>query len=600
MAAFSVRLGKRLRALHAELPLLGLWAGVLACIELLGRRSPSEGGDLVAVGVLVGLGLVTARQHAARPRVWIAGLVERARSLLGWLGRHRLSMGIDLRGVPPLPRRLPPVLMGVLLGSVGLLAGAWVLREHLPGGLRDQLQGISPTLLAIYQLCLWGWVGLCGLLLFLIPLVVLGEVLRYSPRPWSRRRRARAWIGVGYALTLVAAASLLPAWVPLVLAAGVVTVLLGPVCRPSAPRLSILWKPSGSARQPAAFQWSWFLCSLGVIHLGVLGGTALLACGDLMDGSGGGRTPVSHCLGLALAWSLPCALAVVFHEPLWSLVQDRREGGGPWLGPRVRVEEGPLARAARPLLAELERVGFELAPPGTLPERTDVHIRLVAQKEASADTWQTRWPLAVSPGELDSPGLHAKLRRRWEHLCRRAVLRGIERALQGAAQRRFERGSGFWIGLHFPFVTHLTRDVDEGATGWVGPPWRSLVPRPAREYLRRVMAALELDLLFVEDGVRYRELRRVVALLFEHYDIFGPTRLDDLRLFAGLPRLRVVVHEYVLEQPFRASGYPETDYEELGRARILHVYRDRGGDEEVEPAPVNLDRMPSPRIPSLV
>ncbi|MFN0053777.1 MAG: hypothetical protein ACKV0T_16480 [Planctomycetales bacterium] len=43
---------------------------------------------------------------------------------------------------------------------------------------------------------------------------------------------------------------------------------------------------------------------------------------------------------------------------------------------------------------------------------------------------------------------------------------------------------------------------------------------------------------------------------------------------------------------FEQSGYPEPDYAEVGRARILHVFKDRGETSEWEPAPRDFERIP--------
>ena len=597
----TVRWVRRLRALHAELPLLVLWGAAIVCIEIFGRRSPSEAGDLLAVVVLVTLAALTIRQHGARPRNWLEHGLERGQRWVARLRRFRIAMGIDLRGDPPLPRRLPPLLIAGVATSLGLSGITWLLRAFLPGTWRDVLIGASPTLLALYHAALWIWLGLCALVLFLMPLVFLGEAMERSPRWRPRRRRAHGWLGVAYAFTLVVAANALPAFVPIMIAVGLLAALLALSLLPRAPRITILWKPAGGSGSPAGFQWTWLVCGIGFVYLGLLGTSVLLSLGDRVTGPGSSSTPVSHFLGSALAWSIPGAYVATFHQAAWMIVRGLGETVRGRNGPRVALE-GPgleLDRSRQRALAALQRAGFDVALSDESLERTDVRLRLVDGETRQAPR-NNGWPRPVTAEELESGELDDLLRRRFEHLCRRTLARGIERAFDAVAHYRFERGTGFWIAPHCPFVTHLTRDVDESASGWIGEPWRKLIASPAREHLRRVMNALELDLIFVEDGVRVPELKRVLALIFEHYDFFGPTRLEDLRLFTGLPRLRIVVHDYVLEEPYRATGYPETDHEHLGRARILHIYRDRGGDEELPITPTSRDFMPSPLLPSLV
>ena len=39
-----------------------------------------------------------------------------------------------------------------------------------------------------------------------------------------------------------------------------------------------------------------------------------------------------------------------------------------------------------------------------------------------------------------------------------------------------------------------------------------------------------------------------------------------------------MLHEFEVDKPLRAKGYPEPDYQGLARARALHVFCDRGGE----------------------
>jgi hypothetical protein len=80
---------------------------------------------------------------------------------------------------------------------------------------------------------------------------------------------------------------------------------------------------------------------------------------------------------------------------------------------------------------------------------------------------------------------------------------------------------------------------------------------------------LDLDLIFVEDGVKGPEVQQVFDELFE----------------GAIPGVRVMIHEFELDTPLLRQDYPEPDYDGLGRARLLHVFRDRGGEDELVSAP---------------
>ena len=124
--------------------------------------------------------------------------------------------------------------------------------------------------------------------------------------------------------------------------------------------------------------------------------------------------------------------------------------------------------------------------------------------------------------------------------------------------------------------------------------WHDLMGHPARAYLREVLLTLDLDLIFVEDGVGFRGLRRVMRFLFEHYDI--QRRRIEERHLTGIVGIRCVIHDFEIGEPWRREGYAEPDYAEVGRARILHVLRDRG--EEDEPLEVPVDRTDVPVLVS--
>ena len=53
-----------------------------------------------------------------------------------------------------------------------------------------------------------------------------------------------------------------------------------------------------------------------------------------------------------------------------------------------------------------------------------------------------------------------------------------------------------------------------------------------------------------------------------------------------------MLHEVELGNPFRAKGYPEPDYEDLARARVLHVFKDRGGEDESADTPTGVEDRP--------
>jgi hypothetical protein len=206
----------------------------------------------------------------------------------------------------------------------------------------------------------------------------------------------------------------------------------------------------------------------------------------------------------------------------------------------------------------------------------------------------------LSLASLEEPDTGRRLRRRHEILQRRLLLRGLSRLFKRAAGVSFERGEGFWVAPHLWFALGLSRDEDgdeaEGESGSieqiVGPRYDRLIPLPARSHMHQVLGALRVDLIFVEDGVGFRRLRGVLKVLFEVYDVHGGDAPLLERHLTGLPGVRCILHDVAPETPFRGGDYPEPDYEGVGRARVLHVFRDRGdATDRVAPDP-SRDRLP--------
>lgn len=195
----------------------------------------------------------------------------------------------------------------------------------------------------------------------------------------------------------------------------------------------------------------------------------------------------------------------------------------------------------------------------------------------------------------------ARRDRRGVQRHRRELRRGLARLFKHGAGRTFEKGEGFLVAPHLWYVVRLSRDTDEEDCWFVGPPYHRVLSRAARHHLYEVLRDVEVDLFFVEDGVGHRRFLGVLRQLFEFHDLFGARPLEE-RHFAGLPGVRVMIHEHDLEdeRPWAPSGYEEPDYEDLGRARIVHVFRDRGGSDERARAPGGGDAIDAPPKPVLL
>jgi hypothetical protein len=237
------------------------------------------------------------------------------------------------------------------------------------------------------------------------------------------------------------------------------------------------------------------------------------------------------------------------------------------------------------------------------PRPTDVGLKLVHQELSEAHEFDPTWPLAVSRADLEAEFAYSRMARRQEIQFRRQFLRGLERVFHEAKRRSKAGGCGYWLAPHLWFVAGLTRDEVAGGeeeptflTEVVGPPFVDVFALPVRRYVYRLLKGVEVDLIFVEDGVGYRTLSRILRVLFEVYDKgAGRKRSEDVH-FRGLTKVRVMFHDFDVDEPFRSGKYPEPKFAPLGRLRVLHVFRDRGGEEEYVEPPFSSDQTPVPQL----
>ncbi len=589
------------RALHPRER--GFWRGLawlvfLVALELYGRTTTSDARDIVGVlAVWTGASAAVAlhKRSFVRLRSRLRG------AALRMLAPLRLSFGVDLRGAPPLPERIPRPHALVLACAVALVVGLGFARALFPGHARELLQGLSGVLYLVALAGLWAPLVLASLTAVFGTSARVDGLLARHETPTERRRALTLAAGATTAATLVLLARLLPPWMPLVVlacAALVNALLFVPCVWPLRLVYATRDATTTTTGPPTWSRLALWDAGLLIAGLTLFSGLALASGGDAWGGSGTGAMPVTHWLGevgcLAAAWVLAPYLV---SETVQAVVERWHDPARP-VPTLVRLVDFP-AGTEQSAAEGLARVGLAVARDSDRAANT-VAVRWTEGADPLGFIWTRQWPLAVQPEHLEAPALADTLRRRDVVQRRREIDRRFERLFKLAAAREFEHGEGFWIAPHLWFVTRLTRDAEDDAeTAEIGPRYRTLFSRAARSHMHQVLNDLELDLIFVADGVGYRRFRRVLHALFEHHDVFGARRLDNERPFGGLPGLRVLIHEFDLEHPFRAKGYPEPDYDDLGRARILHVFRDHGGDEPVIDVPSTSTNLPrAPLVPA--
>jgi hypothetical protein len=586
-----------------------LLAGMLAyllSLEAVGRQVPS--GALVDLflftALLVG-GVFLAHTHMRQPVAWIAWGTRRFRRVVRNLRLHTFRIGWDLRRQPAVPRRTPPLLL-VLVGGCELLTlGAliWILWQPIPA--RELIGGVSSVGFAAAQFVLW-----CSLLLVIVVILLAGPALLrdlYVFRQVASRRRRRRPIHRGWFFALfitlcVAGMSMRPVSVAVLILAGSFLVGGASIWLPPRREFDLIWQPRGRA---VVYSMSWRTC------VSLLNSVSILVCLLLLflsvgrdavglPGREAGSASVSHTLGTLASWvAATGAIVVLWPMTILELMTKRRDPSVP-APTRVRVR-GPLTRDERKRIRHaLQQRGWSVGFGASKRSATEVSVQI--SREPESTTADSGWPRTVSPDEFADEKFLWSIARRDQIQRRRVFLRRLESILKQARRRRYEQSSGFWIAPQYWFVLGLTRDTgdhgrEEEQTSLldvIPPLYHQAFPLPVRQHFHEICRALEIDLMFLEDGVQWRGLRRVLRMMFEHYDVHGGTRRIEELHFTGLPRVRVIIHEFELGAAWERGQYPEPDFEDLARARVLHVFRDRGEEEVPRETPRDWDRLPSP------
>lgn len=587
---------KRTLSRREEWLSLGAWVLVLALVHAVGPSSPSDTVDGILLAGLIAGALTTARVHRTHDLRWVAALGDGLRAVRARLAAHEVPMGFDLRESPRLRRGMPLPLRVLPAVALGLLLGTTLAAPHLPGGLRE-LAGRAYLPYLLLLVALWSACGLGILMGIGMAIAALNDRLAGVLDHRARVRRVRREVGA-ILLGLAALATLLPAHHAAYASAALLLALLlliaaGPL------RPAFLWVDGGGERRVVSCRAFGLAVAVGIGGLTLaplVVGLGEEAFGQSSEGSS--TMGMTRILAGAFAWvSLPLALTTLVQTHLFLRRSGRLERGRR-ARPVLRLEGRPTEEDRD----AVRRLGWRLAgreaTPGELRLRVEPGARL------PDPLFGPTLPAVVPPGWLTREEAGRRLGRRRVHGLRRAVERGIRRALKAVAGREFVRGSGYFVTPHLWFTSGLTRDEremdgehergDPVLEPRLGPPWEHVMSWEARAYLADVLAALELDLIFVEDGVGHRRLIRVLRTLFEVHDTHGSRRIEERQL-SLVPGVRVVVQDEAgLDAPLLRTGYPEPSYRDLGRARLLLVFRDRGGESDRVEAPVDADDRPVP------
>jgi hypothetical protein len=579
------------------------WGAGLALLELLGRLAPNDLADGCLVSLL-GAGICMAWMcdpWRVLRKALIGGLALFRRTFAG----SRIVFGIDFRGTTPLRDGFPPWWQRLIVGSVSLAALLLVASVFWSGNLRSWLAGGSYVFYLSALGVLWALLLTGHLVNAFVGFAVIHDFCVESYDGQKPRPLRGEFASVAACASAALFGSLIfGAGIPLaiLIIVGVIWAVSFSVARVG---FSVLWaqRPGQTLRR---FDGRWLWAQWGLLFLWTMA-IVMLALGerawDILPQPPNTAMPFTLLLADLLAWlAAITAILLLAHWLRMVWMMGHLSPKRPPL-PSLAVL-GPLHRFERQGLRQaLRKQGWAARFRRRDGDACDAVIALTPGQLA---TWRREPDWFRDPEWLESVCESEQLaawRRKAEIRSRRQMLRGLEKLWKRMKRCRGLGGSGFWLGLQHAFILGLARD-HTGHLNWgrettildeiIGQPFCAVMPPIARYHYRQMTTALQIDLIFVEDGVSFRRLVRVLRMMFEVYDLHGGRMPAREHHFQGLPGVRVILHEFQLDdtESHGRSGYPEPDYEEIGHARVLHVFRDRGEAEEPVDVPGAADWTP--------
>jgi hypothetical protein len=569
---------------------LSLFAFV-AGLEIVGRQSPSDVYDAIACLAFVSVGMFVLAWHRRYPLPWLLW----ANRLLGRAAeraeRLKYDVGLDFRATPPIPRRLPSIArlaaLGLLLWA-SLAATGWM---YFPDGWRDAGLATSYTLYVLVLILVWGALCACVLAGVYLPVYVVDQKLK-SARPGAVEPGVDAVALVGYGLVAMLVAWLTPPVYAAGLAAAVALVAALAFLLAKRDQPAILWRQSkGGAifAVPLGRVLSGGVCLVSLFVFTLLvtaAGGKLLATPSVQD-----PMFITGFLGSLMAWLVPGVVAVV----LYHLADRHRTDPARFIPASIQVSGEPPFR--KPVQRLLRGWGWRLAE-----AKDAVRVQAVAPEFSLATEFDPQWPLPLNIEDLKNPDVKHRLQRRDEIQLRRRFYHALRKLLKRVKAEAPAPGGGFWIAPHWWFIESVQWEEPEKTRGDepetlrpLGPPFAKVFAPRVRQHLYRMLRSTRIDLIYIEDGIGMKAVDRAMRALFELYDVHGGKKPATDITFSGVPNVKAMVHDYSPGNPFKpATGYPEPQFDEVSRFRVLHLFKDRGGEEEEVLPPFDFSWEPSP------
>ncbi len=158
--------------------------------------------------------------------------------------------------------------------------------------------------------------------------------------------------------------------------------------------------------------------------------------------------------------------------------------------------------------------------------------------ESQATEFDPRWPLKVSACRFrgwksQTGGWTGATKSRSAGNCSGDCRSSS--SVQAHSRGRVE--AAFWLAPHWWFVDGVGREdadanPEDTAPPLVGPPYHRILAARARQHAHAILRATHVDMIFVEDGVSFRNIERVLRVITELYDVHGGRRASRRTAFS--------------------------------------------------------------------
>lgn len=555
----------RLAIGRREAVYLTVWLAVALSMELTARGMTSTDlQDGFGVFVWFSLIAVTALDHARHPLRFVTALIRGVNRLGRRLPLGSVAVSIDLRGDPPIEQGLPRTSEVALLVSLVGVIGLGLVRHSLPVALREAVVDFSPTLWFSLLGSTWAVALFCTAVMLMQPCAALLRVLSASS---LRARQSSVFL---FLALLVWSSVILPTWIALVSTFGCLAVVVIYGASRKNARLTLIFEETDSECEPCSLDWTQYIAVRGIVSALASGCLILLMIGSSpLRAEAATSMLITDHLGRFFAWALCVGSGYLSVQVLRELASARVDDPGEPHRPKLLLT-GVAAEDRAKREQQLSDLGLDLVFEEEFASECDVRVAWQGKTHDSTAEF------VLDENWLEDFGYLRRLGREYQARCRIALRAGLERVFEAAVKE--PSGSGYWLAPHLWYFEALKRDSEEPQGEFTGPHFREVLPIGSRRHLRRVLNALQIDLIFFEDGISFAHFDRVLDRLFELFDAEeAAPRVEEYHL-AGMPGVLVVLHEHDFGTRLRTGSFPKPDYRFLGRARILHIFRDRKGD----------------------